>query len=117
VKVGSFARKKRYATEYRLTEHRDDLTGALPTRAFMKWQPPRSDQKDTTVRPRGHSQDNCRSRSDHKDRHGQKEEIHGPIRRTHVESSHRPLRAAKRGDGAEGLVDDQKGRDPRDRAR
>ena len=63
-KVGSFRLKRRYASEYRLTWHRDDQTFALPTRAFREWQPaeganrfgegaPQSDSADVTVRPEG----------------------------------------------------------------
>jgi DNA-binding transcriptional ArsR family regulator len=39
VKVGTFARKDRMASEYRLTFHRCDLTLRPPTRAFLKWRP------------------------------------------------------------------------------
>jgi DNA-binding Lrp family transcriptional regulator len=38
-KVGSFRLKQRYASEYRLTWHRDDNNYALPTKAFMRWRP------------------------------------------------------------------------------
>lgn len=34
---GGFSRKVRHAAEYRLTLERCDRTGALPTKAFMKW--------------------------------------------------------------------------------
>lgn len=36
---GGFSRKVRHATEWRLTQHRCDLTGALPTKAFVRWRP------------------------------------------------------------------------------
>lgn len=37
--AGAFSRKARHAAEYRLTLERCDRTGALPTKAFMKWSP------------------------------------------------------------------------------
>jgi len=36
---GGFSRKVRHATEWRLTLWRCDRTGALPSKAFMKWRP------------------------------------------------------------------------------
>lgn len=37
---GGFSRKNPHATEWRLTHLRCDLTGALPTKAFVYWRPP-----------------------------------------------------------------------------
>ncbi len=34
---GAFHHKVRHATEWRLTEERCDVSGALPTKAFMRW--------------------------------------------------------------------------------
>ena len=36
---GGFSRKVRHASEYRLTFHQCDLTGAVPSKAFQKWRP------------------------------------------------------------------------------
>src|SRR5262249_37485083 len=36
-KISTFRRKDRLATEYRLTNYRDDVAGVLPTKAFMSW--------------------------------------------------------------------------------
>lgn len=44
---GTFKRKDRRATEWRLTEHPCDLEGILPTKTFMKWTP----ERNSTVRP------------------------------------------------------------------
>jgi hypothetical protein len=37
--AGAFDYKVRHATEWRLTQYRCDRTGALPSKAFMKWRP------------------------------------------------------------------------------
>jgi hypothetical protein len=37
-KVGLF-RRKRISTEYFMTDHRNDVTLDLPTRAFLRWRP------------------------------------------------------------------------------
>ena len=39
VTPGGFTRKVRHATEWRLLDERCDKTGALPTKAFMRWRP------------------------------------------------------------------------------
>jgi DNA-binding transcriptional MocR family regulator len=39
VTPGGFSCKVRHATEWRLTDSRCDVTGALPTKAFAKWRP------------------------------------------------------------------------------
>ena len=39
VTPGGFTRKVRHATEWRLLDQRCDKTGALPTKAFMRWRP------------------------------------------------------------------------------
>lgn len=53
---GGFTRKIRHATEWRLSDERCDATGALPSKAFMRWRPapPEAAQK-------------CRSRSQKRD--------------------------------------------------
>jgi hypothetical protein len=87
VLLGTFARRNRKATEYRLTFHRCDVTGALPSKRFMK-SIARYDQKDRTVRPevqRGH---NSSPRYDQKDRQAQKDLFDGTTRGAHIESYH-----------------------------
>ena len=37
MKRGGFSMKVRHATEWRLTEYKCDVTGALPTKEFMRW--------------------------------------------------------------------------------
>lgn len=37
--VGAFSYKLRHSSEFSLTTHRNDLTGALPSKAFLKWKP------------------------------------------------------------------------------
>jgi DNA-binding transcriptional MocR family regulator len=78
-KAGSFSWKQRHAAEYRLTLYRCDVNQGLSSKAFMRWEEnSRSDVEDTTVRPGGHAQDNCRSQSDVEDCHGRKPTFHGP---------------------------------------
>lgn len=48
---GTFSRKDRRATEWRLTEYVCDSTGELPSKLFMRWQP----GSNFTVRPQVHS--------------------------------------------------------------
>jgi hypothetical protein len=45
VTPGGFTRKVRHATEWRLLDERCDKTGALPTKAFMRWRPEQSPQR------------------------------------------------------------------------
>lgn len=56
VTPGGFTRKVRHATEWRLLDERCDKTGALPSKAFMRWRPPaeaenktRSENRPSTV--------------------------------------------------------------------
>lgn len=35
---GAFSLKVRHASTWRLTEHKDDVTGALPSKEFARWQ-------------------------------------------------------------------------------
>jgi DNA-binding transcriptional MocR family regulator len=46
---GAFSLKKRHATEWRLTEFPCDVTHALPTKDFMRWQPSQKIQKTVPV--------------------------------------------------------------------
>lgn len=45
VTPGGFTRKVRHATEWRLLDERCDKTGALPSKAFMRWRPPPTDER------------------------------------------------------------------------
>lgn len=47
VTPGGFTRKVRHATEWRLTDVRCDKTGALPSKAFMRWRPAPADECKT----------------------------------------------------------------------
>lgn len=44
---GTFTRKDRRATEWRLTQYPCDLSGDMPSKAFMRWEP----EKNLTVSP------------------------------------------------------------------
>ena len=91
MKVGTFTRKNRLASEYRLNIFRCDLTTDTPNRAWntMQWEPDsltretiQSQQKDREwVRrtPQSHS----------RDPQTQNEPSHGITHETHLDSSHR----------------------------
>ena len=49
VTKGAFSLKKRHATEWRLTEFPCDLTHALPTKDFMRWQPSQKIQNTVPI--------------------------------------------------------------------
>lgn len=49
VKGAAFSMKVRHAAEYRLAAFRCDVSGALPSKDFMRWQP----EIQNTVRPQG----------------------------------------------------------------
>jgi DNA-binding MarR family transcriptional regulator len=51
VKASAFNVKNRTATEWRLTEHKCDVTGEFATKDFLRWQP----HEKTTVAPIGHT--------------------------------------------------------------
>jgi len=44
---GSFNRKVRHATEYRLTNYVCNKSGKLPSKAFMRWRPGTTTEKNT----------------------------------------------------------------------
>lgn len=48
-KVGIFRRKDRLASEYFLTLYKNDATGDLSTKAFMRWQPQQSQNEIGSV--------------------------------------------------------------------
>lgn len=50
-KLSGFSMKNRAATEWRLTEYTCDLTGELPTKEFMRWQP----AENSTGASQGHT--------------------------------------------------------------
>lgn len=45
VTPGGFSLKLRHATEWRLLDERCDKTGALPTKAFMRWRPQEASER------------------------------------------------------------------------
>jgi DNA-binding transcriptional MocR family regulator len=90
VKIGTFSRKNRLASEYRLNLHPCDVTGAPPDRRWnaTRWRPDgptrrtsRSDIADNVPRSSG-------SRSEMKDRRRQNGHSHSPTTGTHLDSSH-----------------------------
>ena len=58
VTPSAFSLKTKRATEYRLTAHRCDVTGVLPSKAFTKWQPDKNKTRrhvrPTTASPQAH---------------------------------------------------------------
>lgn len=58
VKPSAFSCKIRRATEYRLTIEKCNVTGTLPFKAFMRWQPPKNKTrrhgKPTTASSQAH---------------------------------------------------------------
>jgi DNA-binding transcriptional regulator YhcF (GntR family) len=55
VTKGAFSLKKRHATEWRLTEHSCDMTDAIASKDFMRWQPPADGQQPKAPRRRRRS--------------------------------------------------------------
>jgi DNA-binding transcriptional regulator YhcF (GntR family) len=47
VTPGGFTRKVRHATEWRLLDERCNKTGALPSKAFMRWRPAEVAERET----------------------------------------------------------------------
>ena len=64
VKPSAFSLKTKRATEYRLTAHRCDVSGSVPSKAFMKWQPrknrTRRHVRPTTASPQAHRPSTCK---------------------------------------------------------
>jgi hypothetical protein len=50
---GSYRRKFRHATEWRLTDRRCDVTGAEQSQTFLKWQNPDPEPEPKTRKPQG----------------------------------------------------------------
>ncbi len=94
---GTFSRKNRRASEYRLTHYKCDRDHRPASKAFMQWAKFDADKihkprgkyhhtlrpslSDRTVRSQGHAQDNCPSQSDKKARQRSHDVPHGPITR------------------------------------
>ena len=88
MKVGSYKRKDRRASEYRLTMFRCDVSNHPASNDFRYWQGiSRSAHKDRTVRSRGHAKEYCHSQSGQKDCDVQKTKNDGPMSGTHIEST------------------------------
>jgi hypothetical protein len=86
-KVGTFRRRDRLASEYFLTEYKNDVSGERPTTKFMRWTPPPTVPKNgVTVPPAGREQQNCRPRSHRRDRQSVSGPILGPTGGTHISS-------------------------------
>jgi DNA-binding Lrp family transcriptional regulator len=87
-KVGSYKRKDRRASEYRLTMFRCDESFHPPSNDFLRWQGlSQSAHKDRTVRSRGRAKENCRSQSEQKDRDAKEVKKDSPMSGTHIEST------------------------------
>ncbi len=82
--IGSFRRKDRKASEYRITLYQCDRDHSRGSKKFMQWQ--QSDHRDRTVRPQGHAKQYCRSQSDRKDRQGQNGSVHSPTTETQIDT-------------------------------
>ena len=58
VRPSAFSLKTKRATEYRLSAHKCDVTGSLPSKAFMRWEPDknktRRHHRSTTASPQAH---------------------------------------------------------------
>jgi hypothetical protein len=94
VKRGAFNMKQRHASEFRMTAFRCDVTGALPSKKFMRWEP----EIQNTVRPQGpngtttgtdgtKATRNYPSRSFPSDCQSPFEPTHGTTTGTHLEST------------------------------
>jgi hypothetical protein len=89
-KVGTFKRRDRLASEYVLTEFRNDVSGALPTKEFTRWTPPPTVPKNRVSVPQvGREQQNYRPRSHRRDRQSDSTPISGPTGGTHIASRSR----------------------------
>ena len=78
-KVGTFRRRDRLASEYFLTEFRNDVSSASPTNEFMRWRPPPTVPKNRVSVPTWwRMQEHPCSRSHRRDRQGHLEPISGP---------------------------------------
>jgi hypothetical protein len=85
-KVGTFKRRDRLASEYFLTQFRNDVSSDLPTKEFMRWTPPPTVPKNrVTVPPVGREQQNYPLRSHRRDRQSVSEPISGPTGGTHID--------------------------------
>lgn len=96
VKHAAFNMKQRHCAEYRLTAFRCDVTSAMPSKAFMRWQP----QIQNTVRFQGQhgpiagtdgqkATRNYPFKSPPSDRVDAGEQSHGPTTGTHSRIYHR----------------------------
>lgn len=94
VKRGAFNMKLRHASEFRMTAFRCDVTGALPSKKFMRCKP----EIQNTVRPQGpngtttgtdgtKATRNYLSRSLPSDRQSPFDATHGTTTGTHLEST------------------------------
>ena len=89
-KVGTFRRRDRLASEYFLTEFRNDVSFAPPAKEFMRWTPPPTVPKNRVSVPQvGREQQNYRPRSHRRDRQSDSTPISGPTGGTHIASRSR----------------------------
>jgi hypothetical protein len=83
MKIGSFTRK-RLASEYRLTFHKCDISGALPSKRFMRWLS-QCDVRDNTVSPQIQSRGKKRPQYHQRDCGAPKPPIHSITHDTHID--------------------------------
>jgi DNA-binding transcriptional regulator YhcF (GntR family) len=92
-RMGTFTRKDRRASEYRLTMHACDRSHQKASHAYMHFigsSDARSSKSDRTVRSVRVTKQSCRSQSDMKDQGSVKSPIDGPTEGTQV-SYHREM--------------------------
>lgn len=89
-RIGSFARKNRKASEYRLTMFRCDISGHAPSRKFMQAGPPvpQSHGRDRTVPSESTKPGKLPRQSHGRDRQTLNDTAHSPMGGTHIESHH-----------------------------
>lgn len=83
--IGSFSRRNRLASEFRVTFHRCDKTGQKPSKRFMEWEPSLSSQPDRKVKPVRQSKQNCAQGSSNLDRNAKKPPAIGLTSNTHLD--------------------------------
>src|SRR5262249_13789509 len=106
-KVGVYGR--RTAAEYYVTLHRNDVTGEVPTKAFMRWLPPPTvpgerrksakstvPKQDFTVPRAGLTQENCCPQSHQWDCHSPTPRSDSPTNGTHIDLHHQDSPSGER---------------------
>jgi hypothetical protein len=94
---GAFRRKMPHASEWRLTAHKCDVTGELPTKLFMQWKPENAKRGGTGELHGGtgatdslKTTQNSPSQWHRRNREGQSSGVSGGTGATHLYSNHTP---------------------------